>query len=101
MAIFANGPATQTSTVTTTASTVPVFNVAATGLSGTLRNVLVINTGTATAYVGGSTAVTVAALPLASGDEMLLQGPAVDLYALTAAGTTTLVAGLGSQVAVD
>jgi hypothetical protein len=99
MAIFANGTATQTSSVGTAAGTVPIFTTS--GLTGTLRNVAVSNTGTATCYVGGGTAVTVAAMPVAPGGVLVLQGSAVTLYALTSAGTTTTVAGLASQLVVD
>jgi hypothetical protein len=78
-----------------------VFNTAAAGVTGTLPSVIVINTGTITAYIGGGTAVTTAALPLPAGYSLLLKGPAVNLYALTASGTTTLVAGLGTQSVAD
>jgi hypothetical protein len=101
VAIFANGPATQTTTVGTASGTVAIFNTAASGVTGTLPSILVINTGTITAYIGGATAVTVAGLPLPSGYSLLLKGPAVNLYAITSSGTTTLVAGLGTQTVAD
>jgi hypothetical protein len=103
MAIFANGPATQTTSVTTTSGTATalIFNTAASGVTGTLPSVIVINTGSVTAYVGGGTTITTGAMPLPAGYSLLLKGPAVNLYALTASGTTTLVAGLGTQTVAD
>jgi hypothetical protein len=104
MAIFANGPATQTTSVTTTSGTAMaiVFNTAATGVTGTLRNVLVINAGTATAYLGGGTTFTATTgFPVAAGSQLLLEGPAINIYGLTSAGTTTLIAGLSTQTVAD
>lgn len=102
MAIFANGPGVQTSSVGTATGTVPVFNTAATGLTGTLKNVTIFNAGTITAYVGVGTATTsTTGFPLASGNQLLLEGTAVNLYACTASGTTTLVAGLATLATVD
>jgi hypothetical protein len=104
MALFANGPATQTSSVTTTSGTamVQIFNTAAAGVTGTLKNLLVVNAGTVTAYVGGGTTITsTTGFPLASGAQLLLEGSAINLYALTASGTTTIIAGLSSQTVTD
>ncbi len=104
MAIFANGPATQTTSVTTTSgtATAQIFNITATGVSGTLRNVLVVNAGTVSVYVGGGTAVTtVTGVPVAAGNQLLLEGPAINLYALTSAGTSTVIAGLATQTVAD
>lgn len=97
MAIFANGPGTQTTSVGTASGTVAIFNTAASGLTGTLKNVLVDNAGTATVYVGGGTAVsTTTGIPLLVGQQLLFQGTAINLYAVTAAGTATVVTGLAT-----
>jgi hypothetical protein len=104
MAIFANGPATQTTAVTTTSGTATalVFNTTATGVSGTLRNVLLVNAGTVTAYFGGGTTVTsTTGFPVAAGSQLLLEGPAINIYGLTASGTTTIIAGLSTQTVAD
>lgn len=104
MALFANGPATQTTSVTTTSgtATAQIFNTAAAGVTGTLRNVLVVNAGTVTIYVGGGTAVTsTTGMPVAAGAQLLLEGSAINLYALTASGTSTVIAGLSSQTVTD
>jgi len=104
MAIFANGPGTQTTVVGTASGTVPVFNTTATGLTGTLRNVTLFNAGTVTAYIGGGTggtATSAASLTLAPGGQLLLEGPAINLYAVTASLTTTIIAGLSTLSTVD
>lgn len=103
MAIFATGAGTpQTTSVTT--SSAQIFNTAASGLSGTLKNVLVCNAGTVTAYVGaGNTnaAAVATSFPLAPGQELLLIGTALNLYAITNSGTTTLIAGLATLATTD
>lgn len=103
MAIFANGPGTQTSTVGTASGTITIFNTAATGLSGTLRNLTVFNSGTVTAYLGGGTAVTSSTgFPVAPGQQILLEGTIPTIYAVTASAlTTTVVAGLATLSTVD
>jgi hypothetical protein len=101
VAIFANGPGVQTTSVGTATSTVPVFSTSATGLTGTLTNVTIFNSGTVTAYLGGTGATSVSGLPLAAGDQILLKGPAINIYACTASLTTTLVAGLATLSTVD
>jgi hypothetical protein len=98
MAVFATGPGTpQTTSVST--SSVQVFNIAASGLSGTLKGVLIQNSGTVTAYVSSGTggAATVAAgVALPANEHMYVSGTAVSYYAITSSGTTTLVAGLAT-----
>lgn len=102
MAIFANGPGTQTSTVGTASGTVAIFSTSA--LTGTLRNLTIFNTGTISAYLGGGTAVTSATgLPLSPGQQVLIEGTVPTLYAVTGSGalTTTIVAGLATVASVD
>lgn len=102
MAIFANGPGTQTTTVGTASGTVAIFSTTASGLTGTLRNVTVFNAGTATIYVGGGTAVsTTTGIPLTTGQQLLFEGTAINLYAVTSAGTATVVTGLPTLATVD
>lgn len=67
------------------------------------RDVVVINMGQSTVYVGGSVSVGggQAGFPVAAGGQLTLQGPAVTLYANTLASTTSTVqAGLGTLVSV-
>lgn len=102
MPIFANGPGTQTTSVGTASGTVAIFNTAAAGLTGTLRNVTIFNSGTNTVYVGGGTAVsTTTGVPVASGAQLTLEGTAINFYAVTSSGTSTVVTGLSTVVAVD
>jgi hypothetical protein len=110
MAIFANGIAEQTTSVTNSATLVfsgTIAALAALSPAVTLKNVTIFNSGTTTAFVGGSS-VTTAALPLGVGQQLLIQGYSTttgttvhDLYAITSAGTTTLVAGLATQSVID
>jgi hypothetical protein len=68
-----------------------------------LRDLSIVNIGTQTAFIGGSS-VTAAALPLLPGQQVTIQGwlgtsntTTRDVYAITSAGTATLVAGLASN----
>lgn len=98
MAIFANGPATTSHSVTTSAG--QVFSTSSTALSGVLKNLTVLNNGTVPVYLGGST-VTTEGMPLAVGSQVLLEGPAVNLYAITASGTGNVLVGLATLATVD
>lgn len=110
MAIFANGPAYQSTAVTNSATLVfggSTTTLAAISPAVTLRNVTLFNSGTTTAFIGGSSATT-AALPLAPGQQVLLQGYTTttgttthDLYGITSAGTTIINAGLATQSVAD
>jgi hypothetical protein len=96
--IFANGPGTPQTTVVGTSS-VQVFNPAAAGLTGALRNAYIQNVGTATAYVSsgtGAAATVAASVALPPNAHMGVSGSAVSYYAITSSGTTTLVAGLST-----
>jgi hypothetical protein len=80
-----------------------------------LSNLTVINTGTATAYLGGGTSGTPSAtygLALPAGFQLTIQGTAAsgnaaatastfNLWAITTAGTTSIEAGLATVVAID
>jgi hypothetical protein len=74
----------------------------------TCRDISIINTGTATCYVGGSS-VTTAALPLGPGQQVTVQGwtatsdkTTSDIYGITTGGgtQTTTVAGLATVASV-
>jgi hypothetical protein len=76
----------------------------------TLSNLTIVNTGTATAYLGGAgTPSAVSGFPLAPGAQLTVQGTAAvsatvsnfNIWAVTAAGTTSIEAGLATVVAVD
>lgn len=74
-----------------------------------LSNLTVINTGTATAYIGSAGTPTTSSLALPPGFQLTIQGTAVvsatssnfNLWAITSAGTTSIEAGLATVVAVD
>jgi hypothetical protein len=91
--------------LTTSVGTVPsiIFN---SGSVTSGRDVIVLNTGANTVYVGGGTAGISAAnafgIPLTQGQQMVLQGTAVTLYANTSVvgQTSTVIAGLGTLVSV-
>lgn len=81
--------------------------------SAILNNLTIINTGTATAYLGanivGSTPTAAAGFGLPPGFQLTLQGTAVvsatasnfNVWAITSSGTTSLEASLATVVAVD
>ena len=77
--------------------------------SAILSNLTVINTGTATAYIGSAGTPTTSSLALPAGFQLTIQGTAVvsatssnfNLWAITSAGTTSIEAGLATVVAVD
>lgn len=107
MAIFADGPAYQTNTVTTAAHV--VFSANATALAAlspavALHDVTIINTGTVTIYLGQPTNVTAATgIPLAPGQQITINGYTAtsgtttnDIWGITSAGTTTTEAGLAT-----
>ena len=112
MALFDVGSAAyQTNTVGGTAHLIWTGNSAALGSvspAATLRDISVINTGTATCWVGGSS-VTTAALPLLPGQQVTVQGwqstsgvTTQDIYGITIGGgtVTTTAAGLASVASV-
>lgn len=96
MAIFESS--TQGTTVTT--SVTQVFSTS--GLTSPY-GVLVVNQGTATIYVGGSTTTANASggPQLGAGEELYISGAAADLWAITASGSASVVAGLATSPAVQ
>lgn len=107
MANFANGPAAQVTSVGTSATA--VFNpnstaLQAAGVTGnTLRDLILINQGSVTVYVGQSTVTSTTGTPLVPGGQMTLQGYVATagsatntVYAITASGTANVAAGLAT-----
>lgn len=101
MAIFASNTI-KTTSVTTAA--VKIFDVTSSAFAtgATLKNVTVMNTGSVTAFIGIAS-VTTTGLRLAPGQQLTINGYSYvkgdttgDLYAITASGTTTIEAGLGT-----
>ena len=129
MAIFNGAPPAFQSTqaagtsVGTAAAGVQVYNAGSATVvssSGTafyafpstaiLQNLTMINTGTATAYLGSAgTPSTTTGFALPAGFQLTMQGTAVvsatasnfNVWAVTSAGTTSIEASLATVVAVD
>lgn len=110
MALFdAGSPAYQTSSPGTAATLVwsgTVTALANISPAVALRDLSIINVGTITCFVGGSS-VTTAALPLLAGQQVTIQGwlgtsntTTRDVYAITSSGTAQLQAGLASVASV-
>lgn len=60
-----------------------------------------LNQGTAIVYVGGGTVTTTSGVPVAIGQQLTLSGPVTqNQWAITASGTSTVVAGLATVNAV-
>lgn len=102
MALFDAGSSAYQSTAVTSAVT-QVFSTSpgGTALAGP-AGLVVLNQGPAPVYLGGS-AVTAAASGgpvLAAGQEAYFSGPAANLWAITAAGSATVAAGLATVPAV-
>lgn len=97
MAIFDAGSlAYQGTTVTNSATQV----YSASGLTSP-QNLVVLNQGTAIVYVGGGTVTTTSGVPLTPGNQLVVGGSAsLSVWAITASGTATVVAGLATVDAV-
>ena len=92
MAIFG-----KTTTATVTNSSSHIYTK-----TGTAVNVTVVNVGSVSVVIGGATGITAATgLVVAAGSQLVLEGPDTDLWAITASGTTTVLVGLSTLVAVD
>jgi hypothetical protein len=93
MPIFDAGSSAYQGT-TVTSSATAVFST--TGLTSP-QNVTVMNQGTATIYVGGGTVTTTSGVQLLPGGQVTVTGQAAqNLWAITASGTATAVAGLAT-----
>lgn len=96
MPIFDAGSSAYQGT-TVTSSATQVFSTS--GLTNP-RDVTVVNQGTAIVWVGGGTVTTTSGIQLNVGQQVTVNGPAQALWAITSAGTATVVAGLAT-VAVN
>ena len=104
MALFANSSATQTAAPGTAATL--IFDTDASGIptGATLNDITIVNTGSVTCYLGGSAvAATTGGLILKPGGQCTLANQSAlqssttgDIYAITASGTTTTLAGLAT-----
>lgn len=107
MGVFATSePALQVNSVTTAAK--QIWQISGTLPSGTVipstfataggnnTGVTVLNSGSVTLYVGGSTVTTATGVPVSANSQLTLQGPLVALYGITASGTTSVEVGLTS-----
>lgn len=115
MGIFsASPPAYQTTASVTTAAT-QIYNTTSVTTGGVtytfptgvaLANLVIVNTGTVTAYIGQSAVTAVTGTPLFAGQTMSLGGSVTagastwNLYAITSSGTTSIEVSLGSTVSV-
>lgn len=111
MAIFADGVAYQTNTVTTAAHL--VFTGNSTGLAAlspavTLKDITIVNTGAVNIFLGSSSVTAATGLILRPGNQVTIQGwtetsgtTTYDVYGITSSGTTTTEAALATVVAVS
>lgn len=100
MAIFANSAATQTAAVTNSATL--VFDSDASGIptGAVIGDVTVVNTGATTFFVGQSTVTSSTGLRVPPGAQVTIAGFGAvqtstnyDIYAITASGTSSSLAG--------
>ena len=104
MAIFANGSATQTTASVTNSATL-VFDSDASGIPTgvTIGDVTVVNTGAVTFFVGQSGVTSSTGLRVPPGAQVTITGFGAlqsstnfDIYAITASGTSSAIAGPAS-----
>ena len=93
MAIFESGG----TTTSVTNSATQVF--AAAGYTSP-AGLVIQNQGTALIWVGGGTVTTTSGVPVPAGQQLYVAGPAQNCWAITAAGTSTVLAGLATLSAV-
>jgi hypothetical protein len=104
-------PAYQATSVTNSAIKIwsgTVSALASISPAVTVRDLTIVNAGTVTAYVGGSSVAGAATgAPLPSGGQLTIQGWTAttntttnDVWAITASGTTQLEAGLATLASV-
>ena len=102
MAIFDVGSLAYQSTTVVSGSASTIFNLSPGGTALTTpRDVTIINQGTvATVYVGGTIVTQYTGIPVGPGAQLTLQGTAVTLVGITAAGTSQVAAGLATVASV-
>lgn len=96
MPLFDAGSLAYQGTVVTNSAT-QVFSTS--GLTSP-AGLVVQNQGPVGVFVGGGTVTTTSGQYLAPGGEMYVSGTAYDTWAITASGTSTVVAGLATVAAV-
>lgn len=89
---------TQPQSVTVTASVTQVFALAGTGRPG--LNMVIVNGGPAAIYAGGPFVTPQAGYMIPPGGRLLLEGPAVNAWAVTGAGTATAISWLTTLMTV-
>lgn len=108
MAIFANSAATQTTASVANTAT-QIYDTSASGIPTgvTLKNLTIVNTGSTTFYVGQSAVTAVTGIAVPAGGQLTIEGyshaqadTAGDVYAITASGTSSAIAGLATVHAV-
>lgn len=100
MAVFANSAATQTATVTNSATL--IFDSDASGIptGAAIGDVTVVNTGATTIFVGSASVSATTGLRCPAGAQITITGFGAlqsstnyDIYAITASGTSTTLSG--------
>ena len=113
MAIFDSGSPAYQATALVGGTAVLIWSGTVTALNSispavTLRDITIVNTGANTLYIGGSS-VTSAAMPLAAGAQLTVQGWSAtsgkttnDVYAIAVSGATSssTIAGLATLASV-
>jgi hypothetical protein len=103
MAIFAFSAATQTTSVTNSAT--QIFNTSASGIPTgvTLKDLIIENQGSQTVFVGGSTVTAATGLPVPAGAQVTFNGWAFaqgaaggNVYAIVSSGTAQVTCGLAT-----
>lgn len=106
MAIFATNP--QSATVTNSAT--KIFDSTSSNYvtGATLKDLTILNTGTTSVYLGQSTVTSSTGLLLQAGTQVTYNGyshaksdTTGDVYAITASGTSTTLAGLATVASND
>lgn len=107
--IFANSAATQATASVGTSAT-QIYNTSASGIPAgvTLKNLTIVNTGSVTFYVGQSGVTSSTGLPVTAGTQVTIDGYSYaqgasggNVYAITASGTSSALAGLSTVIGVD
>jgi len=86
----------QSATVTTGAT--QVFST--TGLSAGTSDVIIVNAGPSDIYVSGSSSAGTSGFPVPANSQLVVTGPAVNLWAVTSAGTAQVTGTLGSDLVI-
>ena len=100
MALFDTGSLAYQGTTVTNSAT-QVFSTSPNGTALTSPvGLLVQNQGTATVFVGAGTVTNTSGVALPVGQTLYVTGSAINMWAITSAGSSTVVAGLATVAAV-